>query len=76
MTPSDTFYFFCFQTANTSSLLIHEVSKKPEVQVKLYEELMRINPDSSTTTAAMLDSMTYLKATVKETQRLVYEICF
>ncbi|XP_072049593.1 1,25-dihydroxyvitamin D(3) 24-hydroxylase, mitochondrial-like [Amphiura filiformis] len=57
-------------TANTSAFLIHEVSKHPEIQDKLYDEVMHINPEGATPTSEMLDSMKYLKATVKETQRL------
>ncbi|XP_072048432.1 25-hydroxyvitamin D-1 alpha hydroxylase, mitochondrial-like [Amphiura filiformis] len=57
-------------TANATAWLIHEVSKHPEVQDKLYDELMRINPEGATPTYEILDSMKYLKATVKETQRL------
>ncbi|XP_072049592.1 1,25-dihydroxyvitamin D(3) 24-hydroxylase, mitochondrial-like [Amphiura filiformis] len=57
-------------TAHTTAWLIHEVSKHPEVQDKLYDELISINPENTTPTSEMLDSMTYLKATVKETQRL------
>ena len=61
--------FWNFQTAHTSSFLIHEVSKQPAIQEKIYEEVMRINPEGATPTSEMLDSMTYIKAVVKETQR-------
>ncbi|XP_072048811.1 1,25-dihydroxyvitamin D(3) 24-hydroxylase, mitochondrial-like [Amphiura filiformis] len=69
-TVSEIFPASVYTTGNTSAFLIHEVSQHPEIQDKLYDELMLINPEGATPTSEMINSMTYLRATVKEAQRL------
>lgn len=57
-------------TAHTTTWLLHLISKNPRVQEKLYDEVQQIIPDGTVPTQEKLDDMKYLKATVKEAQRL------
>ncbi|XP_072024767.1 1,25-dihydroxyvitamin D(3) 24-hydroxylase, mitochondrial-like [Amphiura filiformis] len=57
-------------TAYTTSWAIHLLSKNPNAQEKLYEEVQRVIPAGTTPVREQIDNMPYLKAVVKETQRL------
>ena len=57
------------QTASTSMWMLHLLSRNPDVQAKLHEEVMRVIPEDVHPTREQIDSMPYLKAVVKETLR-------
>ena len=48
--------------------MLYLLSRNPEVQDKLRQEVMRVIPDDVHPTKEQIDSMPYLKAVVKETQ--------
>lgn len=57
-------------TASTSTWMLHLLSRHPDIQAKLYEEVMRVIPEDIHPTRQQIDDMPYVKAMVKETLRL------
>ena len=49
-------------------LVLYELSRNPEVQQKVYEEICEVT-GGNRPTAAHLRKMDYLKATIREVQR-------
>ncbi|KAL3846796.1 hypothetical protein ACJMK2_017752 [Sinanodonta woodiana] len=57
-------------TSNSSLFAIYLLSRHPEIQDKLYDELTRILPEDGKIPDNFLKEALYLKAVCKETQRL------
>ncbi|XP_035215853.1 cytochrome P450 302a1, mitochondrial-like isoform X2 [Stegodyphus dumicola] len=57
-------------TGNTIGYALYNLTKKPEVQEKLYKEIRRHAKETQPLTYEDLEKMTYLKACIKETYRL------
>ncbi|XP_070562951.1 1,25-dihydroxyvitamin D(3) 24-hydroxylase, mitochondrial-like [Ptychodera flava] len=57
-------------TSSTFLWTLHCVSKYPQVQESLYEEIKRVIPAGETPTHEHINGMPYLKAILKETMRL------
>ncbi|KFM74858.1 1,25-dihydroxyvitamin D(3) 24-hydroxylase, mitochondrial, partial [Stegodyphus mimosarum] len=57
-------------TGNTIGYALYNLTKKPEVQEKLYEEIRRHAKEGQPLTYKDLEKMTYLKTCIKETYRL------
>ncbi|XP_061579855.1 sterol 26-hydroxylase, mitochondrial [Cololabis saira] len=57
-------------TSNTLTWALHELSKHPQVQDKLYEELSTLVAPEQIPTAAEVTSLPYLRAVIKETLRM------
>ncbi|CAH1794752.1 unnamed protein product [Owenia fusiformis] len=61
-------------TASALSFAIYNLSKHPEKQEKLYQEIKDVVGDGGDVTADQLDKMHYLKACIKESFRLNFPI--
>ncbi|XP_067686115.1 1,25-dihydroxyvitamin D(3) 24-hydroxylase, mitochondrial-like [Haliotis asinina] len=57
-------------TSHTVQFLLHEVSRQPDIQGRLLEEVERVVPPGVKPTAIHFRDMPYLKAVIKETLRL------
>ncbi|CAN9497980.1 unnamed protein product [Ophioblennius macclurei] len=57
-------------TSNTLSWALYELSKNPQIQDKLYEEVSTLGPLDRVPSAAEVTSMPYLRAVIKETLRM------
>ena len=58
-----------FQTAISLAKCLYLLAKHPEVQEKLYKEICEKSPLGSEVTSDTLNSLSYLRAVVKETHR-------
>ena len=71
LTLSQLFYPLYFQTGLTLSHLIYHLAHNQEKQEKLYQELKaEVTADQPISPEVLEDGLMYLKATVKESQRL------
>ena len=63
----------CFlpQTANSTSFTLHEVAKRPDLQDKLYHEIITVLGERKYPTFDDLQKLTLVRNTVKETLRCV-----
>ena len=61
--------FLTLQTSNSSTFLLHEVAKHPEVQEKLLHEIKAVVGDKTTATYEDLQKMTLVRNCIKETLR-------
>ncbi|XP_046357535.2 1,25-dihydroxyvitamin D(3) 24-hydroxylase, mitochondrial-like [Haliotis rufescens] len=57
-------------TTHTVQFLLYEVSRQPDIQGRLLEEVTRVVPPGVKPTSSHLRDMPYLKAVLKETLRL------
>ena len=57
------------QTAHTSTFMLYELSKHPEVQEKLRREVVSVLGESGDVDAESLQKMPYLIQVIRETQR-------
>ncbi|XP_028249558.1 sterol 26-hydroxylase, mitochondrial [Parambassis ranga] len=57
-------------TSNTLTWALHELSRHPDIQDRLYEEVSTLIPADRTPTAEEVTRMQYLRAVVKETLRM------
>ena len=66
-----TFYFAGHDTsAHTIAWALYEIAQHPEVEAKLYEELVEVMGDKDTPTFEEASKLTYLQWVIKETLRL------
>ena len=63
------YFFLTLQTSNSSTFLLHEVAKHPEVQEKLLHEIKAVLGDKTTATYEDLQKMTLVRNCIKETMR-------
>lgn len=61
-------------TANTIAFVLINLALNPEKQDRLYQEIKETMGDENTLTKEHLAEMSYLKACVKESQRLVFPL--
>ena len=59
----------CSQTSPTLASNLYCLARYTDVQEKVYEEVQRVIPPTGPITPEMINSMSYLKAFVKETFR-------
>ena len=60
------------QTSHSTSFLLYFLAKNPDKQEKLRKEILAIvGPKGSRITAAALNELHYLKASIKESMRFV-----
>lgn len=67
-------YSHILQTTTGSLWVLYNLAKNPEVQEKLYRETQNILHDNEPITPEKLSQLSYVKAVVKETFRLVKTI--
>ena len=67
-------YFFLSQTSNVVQMILYELSRNPDVQQTLHDEVTGVVPQGELPSAAHLQNMPYLKAVVKETLRCASRI--
>ena len=65
----NTYVFLTLQTSNSSTFLLHELAKHPEVQEKLLHEIKAVLGDKTTATYEDLQKMTLVRNCIKETLR-------
>ena len=65
---------FLSQTANVVQMLLYELSRNPDVQQTLHDEVTGVVPQGELPSAAHLQNLPYLKAVVKETLRCASRI--
>ena len=63
------------QTAHTSTFMLYELSKHPEVQEKLRHEVVSVLGESGEADAESLQKMPYLIQVIRETQRSLITAC-
>ncbi|XP_069389495.1 cytochrome P450 [Paralichthys olivaceus] len=57
-------------TSNTISWALYHLANRPEIQEKLYQEVISVCPGDKMTTSEDITQMPYLKAVVRETLRM------
>ncbi|XP_021352733.1 probable cytochrome P450 12d1 distal, mitochondrial isoform X2 [Mizuhopecten yessoensis] len=62
-------------TANAMTFLFYFLAKHQDKQRKLYQELLDVIPKDGKITEDVIKKLSYLKACVKESLRLVFPIC-
>ncbi|XP_069112979.1 probable cytochrome P450 49a1 isoform X1 [Argopecten irradians] len=62
-------------TANAMTFLFYFLAKHQDKQQKLYEELVDIIPENGEISEEIIEMLSYLKACLKESLRLVFPIC-
>ncbi|XP_033754997.1 probable cytochrome P450 49a1 [Pecten maximus] len=62
-------------TANAMTFLFYFLAKHQDKQYKLYTELSEVLPKDGKITEDVIDRLSYLKACLKESLRLVFPIC-
>ncbi|XP_063315772.1 1,25-dihydroxyvitamin D(3) 24-hydroxylase, mitochondrial [Pelobates fuscus] len=63
-------------TANSLSWAIFNISRNPDIQKKLYEEIERVLPPGQVPSAEDIRNMPYLKACLKESMRITPSVPF
>lgn len=67
--------YIYLQTSAALASILYQLSRHPDKQKKLREEIRNVLPCSnSKLTSDKLDQLQYLKACIKETLRLIYRI--
>ncbi|XP_064596120.1 1,25-dihydroxyvitamin D(3) 24-hydroxylase, mitochondrial-like isoform X2 [Liolophura sinensis] len=61
-------------TSNTLTFFLHTISRNPEKQERLHEEINRLLPNRTPLSPAVLDHMPYLKACWKESFRYIFPL--
>lgn len=59
----------CPQTSNTISWSLYHLAKEPEIQEKLYQEVISVCPGDQVPVSDDIAHMPYLKAIIRETLR-------
>lgn len=63
-------------TSNSTAIALYYLAKNPEAQEKAFEELIKVLPDKeSDLQENYLNSIPYLKACIKESQRYFFFVC-
>lgn len=71
----NTVRFPLLQTSNTISWCLYLLAKNPEIQEKLYREVISMCPGDKLPSSDDIAQMPYLKAIIRETLRLEGFIC-
>ena len=58
-----------WQSSNTTTFLLHEVAKQPELQEKLYQEVSSVLGDRNSPTFDDVQKMTLVRSCIKEILR-------
>lgn len=60
------------QISSNSSYLLYEISKRPDIQEKVYKQVTSVLGSTNVVSGEVLQMMPYLSCVIKETQRFNY----